>query len=352
MHEYKKTLRWLEPWNGWDINSAYDTGLCNRIFHWEIGQHINRFNNYEYTILLERKYWPEMLLIDLPNTVVVNSDDMDSPKLHSLKFKTVFDTKNEIVRLASPIDEKMLESLFSKKDFGLNKFENHYYSDFGFKTLNELVQKFQVENLPEVRPINNIHLRHKSIEFFLKNQLKDVVGIHIRRGNGIHMEEKDFETFTKAIRGKLRRFKEQYTVDTCENCYFYDDYLYFNIMDNMLKINPNQKFYISSDLPYDVMQFYRSKYGLSLVDNLHIYNTVKTFLYNAGYYNQEILYGNIVQTVSDLFSLSYSGYMIKVPHSTWSDFADWKENNFSSRIDESWDGQIKKKYKTFLKQIS
>ena len=348
MDQYKKTLRWLEPWNGWDKSNNYDTGLCNRILHWEIAQHINRCNNYEYTILLEKKYWPEMPLIELPNTVIVNTDEMDDEELSSLKFKTVYDTKNGIVRLSSPIDTDTVESLFLKNNFVLNKYENHYYSDFGFRTLNELSNKYQINDLPEIRPINHINLRHKSIEFFLKNTLKDVVGLHIRRGNGIYLNETDYDTFPIEEREKLKLFKNQYTVDTCENCFFYDDSLYFNIMDNMLKINPNQIFYISSDLPHEIMQYYRTKYGYSLIDNLHIYNTVQTFLYNSGYQKNEISYGGIVQTVSDLFSLVYSGYIIKVPHSTWSDFADWKENKFSSRIDELWETQIKEKYNQFI----
>lgn len=41
---------------------------------------------------------------------------------------------------------------------------------------------------------------------------------------------------------------------------------------------------------------------------------------------------------------------IKVLDSTWSDFADWKENKFSSRVDEIWETQIKEKHKKFIKQ--
>lgn len=48
--EYNKTLRWLEPYGGWSEN---DTGLCNRIFHWEIAHEICKQNNYDFKIILQ-----------------------------------------------------------------------------------------------------------------------------------------------------------------------------------------------------------------------------------------------------------------------------------------------------------
>ena len=71
MSEYKNTLRWVEPFGGWSKDTE-DTGLCNRIFHWEVAYDISKNNNFDYQIILEEKYWPEFKLIDLPKTKFVD----------------------------------------------------------------------------------------------------------------------------------------------------------------------------------------------------------------------------------------------------------------------------------------
>jgi len=72
-------LKWKDPWQRdyTEINVLYDTGLCNRIFHWEIANHINsKFHNDEFTISVEESQWPELdELITLPNTSVISKED-------------------------------------------------------------------------------------------------------------------------------------------------------------------------------------------------------------------------------------------------------------------------------------
>ena len=42
---------------------------------------------------------------------------------------------------------------------------------------------------------------------------------------------------------------------------FIQDKYYFNIMDEILKVNPNQKFFISHDLNYELISYYKDRYG-------------------------------------------------------------------------------------------
>ena len=42
-------LKWKDPWQRdyTELNVLYDTGFCNRIFHWEIASHLNhQFHNF------------------------------------------------------------------------------------------------------------------------------------------------------------------------------------------------------------------------------------------------------------------------------------------------------------------
>ena len=45
-------LRWKEPWGGSMLPE--DTGLCNRLMHWEIAYGINRANDFKFNILVEQ----------------------------------------------------------------------------------------------------------------------------------------------------------------------------------------------------------------------------------------------------------------------------------------------------------
>jgi hypothetical protein len=75
---YKGTLRWLEPFGGWGHHNNFfdyvtlefgtDTGLCNRILHWEVAEFINEKNDFSYDILLQDLFWPELEILDLPHT--------------------------------------------------------------------------------------------------------------------------------------------------------------------------------------------------------------------------------------------------------------------------------------------
>ncbi len=38
-------LKWVEPYHGSGYLINEDTGLCNRIFHWELGYQIAKINN-------------------------------------------------------------------------------------------------------------------------------------------------------------------------------------------------------------------------------------------------------------------------------------------------------------------
>ena len=63
---FKKTLRWIEPFGGWGQAHNYfnnfnvslsnnDTGLCNRIFHWEIAHFLSEINKNSHKIQIQQK---------------------------------------------------------------------------------------------------------------------------------------------------------------------------------------------------------------------------------------------------------------------------------------------------------
>lgn len=345
MAEYERTLRWLEPFGGWK-GFTNDTGLCNRILHWEVAYEINRQNDYKYYILLEEKYWPENKLLDLPTTKTITNIEGDSYEVEKLKFIAVYDTITRKINIAKPLYFDNVTKMFRDGNLKLED-KGHYYSNFGYMELPNLYSRENFENIE--RPLSKIKLKHKSVEESIINEMKNVVGIHIRRGNGVPYTIDDLNSLPENKRDKFSLIKRVMTEQTHSTYLFHKDDLYFNIMDNMLKINPNQKFYISTDVPDDIMDYFYKKYKNNLVDKTFILNVVYDYILNSGFKKSDFVYGNVVENLVDLFSLSYTSFLVKVPTSTWSIFAENYTKKESVFVTDDWENTIREKYIKTLK---
>ena len=345
MAEYDRTLRWLEPFGGWN-GFTTDTGLCNRILHWEVAYEINRKNDFKYYILLEEKYWPENKLLDLPTTKTITNIEGDPHEVEKLKFIAVYDTINKKINTATPLYTNDIEKMFKNNEFKLED-KGHYYSNFGYQVLSNLYTRKDFEKIE--RPLSKIKLKHKSVEESIINEMKNVVGIHIRRGNGIPYTTDDLNSLPENKRDKFSLIKRVITEQSNSTYSFHRDILYFNIMDNMLKINPNQKFYISTDVPDEIMDYFYKKYKNNLVDKTFILNVVYDYILNSGFKKSDFVYGNVVENLVDLFSLSYTSFLVKVPTSTWSIFAENYTKKESVFVTDDWENTIREKYIKTLK---
>ena len=186
---FRKTLRWCEPHNGWGDHHNYrfapdirklnnDSGFCNRLLHWELGYIVNKKLGNDYKILLQYQHWPELDLLDMPNTfadypgVSERNDLYWNFDYEKLRFKTVFDVRNQSVKLADAITKELAEEIFTENDFNELKNSNHWFADFGFKTMS----MFDTSWYKSERPISTIRLKHKKLEDILKSFL---VGIYL-----------------------------------------------------------------------------------------------------------------------------------------------------------------------------
>lgn len=347
MAEYDRTLRWLEPFGGWNLSTT-DTGLCNRIFHWEVAYEINKQNDFKYYILLEEKYWPENKLLDIPTTKTITNIEGDPHEVEKLKFIAVYDTINEKINTATPLNVDRIEKMFKEGNLKLED-KGHYYSNFGYNDLFNLYSQKDFKNLE--RPLTKIKLKHRSVEESIINEMKNVVGIHIRRGNGIPYTIDDLNSLPENKRDKFALIKRNITEQLHSAYSFHRDNLYFELIDNMLEINPNQKFYISTDISDEIMDYFYEKYKDNLVDKSFILNVVYDFILNSGFKKSDFVYGNVVENLVDLFCLSYTSFLVGVPKSTWSIFAKNYTKKESVWITDDWENTIKEKYIRTLKMI-
>jgi hypothetical protein len=356
MH-FKKTLRWLDPHGYWgkhnegyyfsDLlksDSRMDTGFCNRVLHWEVAYDLrNRTNDPEFQIMVQKKIWPEFDLLEVPYTFSVEHVSsyhkwMSEYDYDVLYMKAVFDVDNQTISTATPIDEKYLLDLYKSKNFDFSKNPN-LYSNFGFHTLDSLQKKLNFGKTDifdkTSRPLQFIKPKHTLVNDHLNNKFKNYVGIHIRRGNGVKITEDSILSMAKEIQEPYREYIKKNVFVMDDGYLFYKDEVYFDLIEKMIKINPKQKIYISHDLPDEFIQPYYDKFGHHIIETK--YNSrhyFETFYSMAGLDISFLKnYGNVIDNIIDLFSLSNCGFIITSPKSSWSEFASTYKNAPSYNID-------------------
>jgi hypothetical protein len=343
--DFDKTLRWLDPYGKWGDHEGFyhkskfledsfvpDTGLCNRLLHWENAYHITQQPSHkEYKILIQKRIWPELEIISLPNTYIVDYAKtfyqwQSYYKHDELHFKTVFDIKNDTVKLASPINKEKMIKLLSGNDILSDN--AHWYSNFGFLTLGDF-------SFVKKRYINKIKLKHTEINDLIKEKYKEYVGIHIRRGNGVMYSDEDIMSLPEPLQKKYKKLRKT-KAKVIHNSYkFIQDDFYYKIIKELLLKNPSQKFYISHDLPDEFINQYYKKFGHHVIESK--YNNRYFFEHyyaNAGVDVVHLKnYSNAIDNVIDLFTLANCGMVIGLQSSTWSEFAkDYSEKPYCNNM--------------------
>ena len=273
-------LKWVEPWGGYDFKE--DTGFCNRLFHWEFAYQLNEINNFKFKILLEDYWWPELEYLELPHTEWWNGHEPTNTNIARLIPDDLVDNKyNKFINYTVPIDSREMEA---KQDFILND-STDYYPICGYNFTRHFEEQFNT-----IRPLQLVSLKNKQLQQEIEDRAGGVVGIHIRRGIGVKPHDKDG------------------AID------YVEDRVYTDIMDSMLEINPNQKFYISSDVPKSELKHFYDNYDCFTWDVLD----------ESKYKVQQkykILHKHTFANVVDLMMLSNTSYLVKVLSSSWSNFA-------------------------------
>lgn len=205
----------------------YDISLANRILFWESLWYLNNMNNNYFEIKLERQFYQNIDgLLYFPNT----------------SFYDIGEIPND----SFIIDEKQLP-FYIRKEKRLDKNKNYHLKLHGVQTFHH----FDIHT-PEPRPMFNIKFDDKlydSIQSVLHKT--SLFGIHVRRGDGVNFSDEFYENLSTKAKSFVK--KGFYT--------FYDDSWYHPLIEEIQKINPNQKFYVSHDLTHDDYEYWKKKFG-------------------------------------------------------------------------------------------
>lgn len=294
-------LKWKDPWQRdyTEINELYDTGFCNRVFHWELAYFINEFlYDGKFTIAVEESQWPESIeLIDLPNTIVIPSKE---EKSYFNKLTDVHLSKEDLINV-------FLKKIKLKED--TNYISAFKYIDIGVLETDNIVDK-------SIRPLSKIKLKNKKLQDNINELTSDLVGVHLRRSRGVKIPSKFYSDENYSDYIKFR--KEQGAIEFSIFEYIHDD-VYFKLLDSILDLNPNQKFYLSYDVPYKFVSHWKEKYGDKIITKDDLKKKIDlSFVENSN----EMHVDNMI----DLFGLSNTKYLIAYPVSTWSVFSHEYKN--------------------------
>ena len=321
-------LKVTDKWEEMEYNSNQAGGLCNRIIFWELAYIFNKINNFKFTILLEKLYWPELNYLSIPNTKGVDEykdDFWDGDKI--LDFELLL--KDETYKLDTEINWVLFQQKFIE-------YFKHY---FNF-----------IKNFNSNRPLQLIDIKNDILKNTIIKKLDGVVGIHMRKGDvGTPEETIDFEEIRNRLKDKNLSDNERKELEkkslTCgQGGSWYEtfkDERYLKIMNDIVKVKPNQKFYISTNGDKEQLKVFYDNFDI--LDYSTILDNIEDIDKSKNYLDYE-LNKNCLRNVTDLFSLSYSKFLILHPESTWSMFAKWYKNVPSVNVSDEFDIYNNRRY--------
>jgi len=309
-----------------------DTSFCNRIINWEIAYYLKETIGENHQILVEKSEWPEITndFIYLPDTSLIQNINQKVNEIPNVK----------------QVHEYFFHHIdFIKESAGYNHIK--YTFDFGnFNEKNELLTsnflyRLQEEYQDKIRPLSYIKIKNYLVEDYLKSITKDAIGIHIRRGSGVTYDKDNLDIESLNIKKSFLDFRSKIYIYNHEGYPYINDNVYFKIIDNFLKINPNQKFYISTDLPFHLISYYVERYGKNVIFKENIIGKIKEILELSGDFVDTDSKKITMKDMVDLFALSFCKFLIKSHSSTWSLFAESYRRQPSVSSEDEWNYIIK-----------
>ncbi len=317
----KTSFRLIDPFIAWGNHDydwfnkefkqndfKYDSGFCNRLFTWEIAHRLRELSLDKRPILVQRRIFPEFELLELPNTKVVDyslKDNQTFSNSHKerLLHLTVLDIVKKNVYKATPIN---LKEIKNKNSFKFKS--NHVYNNWGF------YQDGIHNYIPQIR------IKDIQVEKRLVNSSCKMVGIHLRRGNGVLFSKKDVETFPKDLRIKYVDYRKQ--IKCVQGNPFVSDSQYIQLIEKILSINPEQQFFLSHDLPDEFVDIFYEKFGKHHIVTKKDFRDEFTKYYENKNVNINSLqnYCNGLDNIIDLFGYGFTTFSVSSPSSTWSEF--------------------------------
>lgn len=308
-----------------------DGSIGNSVLKWVQGYYLNYKCNFEYTIILQEEVWSELNILDFPYTQTMKGD------LRENAFKIEF---------------SLLRDVFVNDNLDELKSHDHLYLDewyifegpdlINFNSRNDDIERYRID-CGDVDPLSLIKFKSEEVENFFKKEFSDFVSIHIRRFCGVIIGNEELKTLPEEI---VMNFYRDYlkdskiylqgweTVKNDKNTYihpFIPDKHYYRVIEEILDYDIDQKFYISTDIPFEYYQYYKTRYRniydkydyLEQFEEIVKKNHDKILNFDVSELSPSILekykkpeyllFGNLI----DIFALSNSKLIVQSFQSSW-----------------------------------
>lgn len=334
----------FEPWRGAGI-TEYDSGFGDRIKYWALAYHLSSIiENIE--IIVEEYYWPELLLIDLPNTTPQNISlsGVTRDRLFPISWE-------ELNNIISTENNSMLDNMY-------------YYFNFSVHNIGYIFldQKITYSHIIH-NAVSKIKLKLPDVSNFMQREFSDCCYIHLRRGHGTFPTLKFLKEMEQFLSKELvNSYWKIFHRDRIGNSIRSEEYKYFNsLIENdtdtekkylptrklildygwvndykiipdsdyfnliqtvILKENPDQKIYISSDIPKRYYSYYYDNFPHNMMDKDFYFKKFLSLYKNklpAREFkkNYSIPISKVFENVFDLMVGCYSEIIVK-SSSNWS----------------------------------
>jgi len=157
--------------------------------------------------------------------------------------------------------------------------------------------------MPLHRPVKSLQF-NKDLTNLVKTKCMDMTGVHIRRGD---LVDDGSEAYKKWLETDNDNWKYAYL----------DDEYYIKICDRIVKTNPREIFYLSTDATLDEVKFFTDRYDVVMSDNMLLHKK------DRPKWGFAIDYGTPkinIHDITDLLALSYCKRFV-ASNSMWSEFA-------------------------------
>lgn len=278
----KKYILLRDPWG---VVEDRDTGFGNRLICWYVVNLLNQNQDFEIKTL--QNEFPESSYLNIPNTTTLSNPTKEEYKYiqehHILEY-----LKNGKITL--------------DKNFNWHTQYDWDITDKVYRTTPLISDYFESITI-------------KSPEFYssILNFTQNLIGVHVRRGNGVRSTYKDLLDLPENI-------KDLFPLNPKgnPNYKFTPEKTLIKIIENFLNLNNPPKIYLSLDLPEETVSHLKNRYGTDkiltrsdfILQNQKIIkhlNLLKPIL------NLKSIGYNLI----DFFILAYSKFMILSPGSTW-----------------------------------
>ena len=287
----KKNYLFLrDPWK--DVKNI-DSGWGNRLVCWEAANMINRAMGDTHIIKVLPAEYPELLIVDFPNTEYLTPDEWSKP--------------------STSIDNSTVSTWLEEQQITLPN-NVSYNTNFDFKSSMDIIQNFynkKFDVIPKLR------FRDENLYSTLRSYASDKIGIHIRRGWGVKVTRKDISTIPKP-------YKKYYELcPECDKTYpFVRDEIYYDKIDNFILENNDAKFFIGIDINEKALDYYKEKYPNRIVTFSDIVKDNEEVIVKTKILERRLQLIDMGRILLDFFTLAYCKTIVGSPASTWSWMAE------------------------------